>query len=271
MACGITLCLMNNVMNGTPNKYNNTSLAPNPSGLVFKEVKRANEQGFMNGEDITENNGHLSPLQIEEVNDTIESLESGVANTCADTLKKYFSNKVLNDIVTHSMETIKETEVTKQIALEGDNEDVFQVMSHVKLKLPKLSGGLGVRNLRIHNECLLMIWLWRYVEEEHALWREVMHHKYGQDSQWCTNEVTIPYGVSTWKTIRSFWTKLAGTIKLIIGNGAKILFWKDVWVRHEALMQSFPDLCSFCSNPDITPAESWENGWDISFRRHFNE
>ncbi|WMV47534.1 hypothetical protein MTR67_040919 [Solanum verrucosum] len=106
---------------------------------------------------------------------------------------------------------------------------------------------------------------------EFQVFEKIIHHKYGQDSQWCTNEVTIPYGVSTWKTIRSFWTKLARNIKLRIGNGAKILFWKDVWVRHEALMQSFPDLFSFCSNPDITLAESWENGWDISFRRHFND
>ena len=36
-------------------------------------------------------------------------------------------------------------------------------------------------------------------------------------------------------------------------------------------MQSFSDLFSLCSNPDITLAESWENGWDISFRRHFND
>ncbi|WMV42603.1 hypothetical protein MTR67_035988 [Solanum verrucosum] len=136
----------------------------------------------------------------------------------------------------------------------------YYLVNWETVQLPTLSGGLGVRNLRIHNVRLLMKWLWRYVKEEQALWREVIHHKYGQDSQWCANEVTIPYGVSTWKTIRSFSTKLAGNIKLRIGNGAKILFWKDVWVRQEALMQSFPDLFSFCSNPDITLAESWANG-----------
>ncbi|XP_049352129.1 uncharacterized protein LOC125816557 [Solanum verrucosum] len=94
----------------------------------------------------------------------------------------------------------------------------YYLVNWETMQLPKLSSGLGVRNLRIHNECLLTKWLWRYVQEEHALWREVIHHKYGQDSQWCTNEVTIPYGVSTWKTIRSFGTKLAGNIKLRIGN-----------------------------------------------------
>ncbi|KAG5630766.1 hypothetical protein H5410_002483 [Solanum commersonii] len=69
------------------------------------------------------------------------------------------------------------------------------------------------------------LWLWRCVEEEHALWREVIHHKYSQDSRWCTNEVTIPYGVSTWKTIRSFGPNY-GKHQTRIGNGAKILFGK---------------------------------------------
>jgi len=47
----------------------------------------------------------------------------------------------------------------------------YYLVNWETVQLPKLSGGLGVRNLRIHNECLLMKWLWRYVEEEQALWR----------------------------------------------------------------------------------------------------
>lgn len=53
----------------------------------------------------------------------------------------------------------------------------YYLVNWKTVQLPKLLSGLGVRNLRIHNECLLMKWL-RYVEEEQALWREVIHHKY---------------------------------------------------------------------------------------------
>lgn len=60
----------------------------------------------------------------------------------------------------------------------------------------------------------LMKWLWRYVKEEQAFWREVIQCKYGQDNQWCTNEVTTLYGVLAWRTIRSLWNKLAEHMKL---------------------------------------------------------
>ncbi|WMV58532.1 hypothetical protein MTR67_051917 [Solanum verrucosum] len=81
------------------------------------------------------------------------------------------------------------------------------------MQLPKLSGGLGVRNLRILNECLLMKWLWRYVEEEQALWREVIHHKYGRDSQWCTNEV-------------GFESRVMGDYPARFGLGAPLAQWE---------------------------------------------
>ncbi|KAG5591627.1 hypothetical protein H5410_042141 [Solanum commersonii] len=126
----------------------------------------------------------------------------------------------------------------------------YYLVNWETVQLPMLSGGLGVRNLQIHNIC----------EEEQALWREVIHHKYGQDSQWCTNEVTIPYGVSTWKTIRSFSTKLAGNIKLRIGNGAKILFWKMFGVAQ--LLHVINEFNGFVARPDTV---SWVHSEDGRF------
>lgn len=114
-------------------------------------------------------------------------------------------------------------------------------------------------------------WLWRYGEDDQALWKIVIQHKYGQDSQWYTKEVTSPYGVSTWRSIRSLWTRLAGNIKLKIGNGAKILFWKDVWAGQETLMHTFPDLFCLCNNTEVTLVESWSNGRNITFRRNLND
>lgn len=38
MACGIMLCLMNKAVTGTPNKYNNTSLAPEPVTFVSRMI-----------------------------------------------------------------------------------------------------------------------------------------------------------------------------------------------------------------------------------------
>ncbi|KAG5568485.1 hypothetical protein H5410_064493 [Solanum commersonii] len=65
------------------------------------------------------------------------------------------------------------------------------------VQLPKSLGGLRLRNLKIQNECLLMKWLWRYVKEDQALWKEVIQCKYGQDTEWCSNEATIPLNLET--------------------------------------------------------------------------
>ena len=42
-------------------------------------------------------------------------------------------------------------------------------------------GGLGVRNLIMFNGALLGKWLWRYGHEREALWRRVIHCKYGSE------------------------------------------------------------------------------------------
>ncbi|KAG5604815.1 hypothetical protein H5410_026307, partial [Solanum commersonii] len=74
-----------------------------------------------------------------------------------------------------------------------------QKINNVKIKDQKLinksQDGLGIRNSKIQNNCLLMKWLWRFHEEESTLWREVIQHKYGRSSPWYSNEVKTTYEV----------------------------------------------------------------------------
>ncbi|WMV54009.1 hypothetical protein MTR67_047394 [Solanum verrucosum] len=65
------------------------------------------------------------------------------------------------------------------------------------IKTVRERGGLGIRNLRLQNESLLMKWLWSYIGEERALWKEVIVAKYGELDPWCTKTVYEPYGVAT--------------------------------------------------------------------------
>ncbi|XP_049344154.1 uncharacterized protein LOC125808498 [Solanum verrucosum] len=44
---------------------------------------------------------------------------------------------------------------------------------------PKTQGGLGIRNLKLHNNNLLMKWLWRYRQTGTGFWRDVIKAKYG--------------------------------------------------------------------------------------------
>lgn len=51
--------------------------------------------------------------------------------------------------------------------------------------LNKNQGGLGIRDIRVTNECLLLKWWWRYALEDEALWKSVICAKYGvYGGQW---------------------------------------------------------------------------------------
>lgn len=136
----------------------------------------------------------------------------------------------------------------------------------------KDQGGLGIRNLRIQNNSLLLKWLWRFSAEESTLWKEVISHKFGQSSPWCSNEVTCTYGMEVWRATRSLWPKLQGNSRIRVGDGTTTLFWKDIWVGQAPLQEAYPDLMMLSRNPEATIAESWSNqGWKLNFRRHLND
>ncbi|WMV31780.1 hypothetical protein MTR67_025165 [Solanum verrucosum] len=116
--------------------------------------------------------------------------------------------------------------------------------------LSKERGGLGIRNLRLQNESLLMKWLWRYTEEDAALWKEVIVAKYGELNSWCTKITSEPYGVGVWRTIRNLWPQMEGNVYIKVGNGNKTKFWKDGWIDQTSLRELFPDLFLICENPD---------------------
>ena len=44
-----------------------------------------------------------------------------------------------------------------------------------------------------------------YINEDKALWKEVIVSKYGEASPWCTEMVTDTYGVGVWRTTRNLW------------------------------------------------------------------
>lgn len=48
----------------------------------------------------------------------------------------------------------------------------------------------GDKNLKVQNKSLLMKWLWRYINEERALWKEVIIAKYGELNPWCSEMVS---------------------------------------------------------------------------------
>ena len=72
-----------------------------------------------------------------------------------------------------------------------------------------------------------MKWLWRYAGEERALWKEVIVAKYGEIKPWCTENVSEPYGVGVWRTIRY--------LEIFGQNGSKFISQSGEWKQNKIL------------------------------------
>lgn len=66
----------------------------------------------------------------------------------------------------------------------------------------KQQGGLGVKRIRLMNDCFLLKWWWRFGAEPNALWKQVIHNKYSQVGVgWCPEPVDNTRNSCIWAGI----------------------------------------------------------------------
>ncbi|XP_024630578.1 uncharacterized protein [Medicago truncatula] len=64
----------------------------------------------------------------------------------------------------------------------------------------KKNGGMGIKDVRVMNVCLLAKWRWRLLDEENALWKDVLEEKYGP-----CKECLLEGGGTSWPRFTSVW------------------------------------------------------------------
>ncbi|KAG2688943.1 hypothetical protein I3760_09G116800 [Carya illinoinensis] len=149
----------------------------------------------------------------------------------------------------------------------------FHLVKWEHVCCPISGGGLGIRNLKNFNRALLGKWLWRFAQEHDSLWKQVVVNKYGGLwGEWCTREVRRAYGVGLWKHIRRGWGVFNHHVKLCVGTGSRIKFWRDVWCASRALKDLYPSLFQLARDKDVLVEEvmELEGGqflWNINFSR----
>ncbi|CAJ2647958.1 unnamed protein product [Trifolium pratense] len=145
---------------------------------------------------------------------------------------------------------------------------------------PKKLGGLGVRDIRAVNISLLAKWRWRLLEDDNAMWKEVLKSKYGElvPGMVTVGEDCKPWFSSTWwKDIWSISVNLntnwftQGVIKRI-GCGDQTKFWRDIWVGTVPLQERFPRLFSVstqkdCNVEDLREMVEGAVNWRFAWRR----
>lgn len=96
--------------------------------------------------------------------------------------------------------------------------------------------------------------------------------KYEVKDNWMTKEVTTPYDVSLWKSIRTLWEEVKLNFKVKVGNGNKTKFWKEEWHEKGNLEILFPDIYNLVLSQQRTITELWTTqGWNFNFKRQLND
>lgn len=136
-------------------------------------------------------------------------------------------NSVLDAMPTYMMSlfpmhasVVKRLDVLrKNFMWQGNNEkNKIHLVRWDILTTSKKEGGMGIRNLKIQNQGLMMKWLWRFSTTEQSLWKNVIKARYGMGGSWTTNSINSPYGVSLWRSIRKLWPKFSNKSNLKVGN-----------------------------------------------------
>ena len=84
----------------------------------------------------------------------------------------------------------------------------------------------------------------------------VIEIKYGNDwGGWCTKEVSNPYGVSLWRTIRQGWLVFSKSIQFEVGVGDRIKFWHHVWCGSSILREAFLELYNISCSKESSIAD----------------
>ena len=116
---------------------------------------------------------------------------------------------------------------------------------------PKEKGGLGVLNLRLQNDALLLKHLSKFYNKADIPWVQIVWYKYYTSK--------VPHAA---REIGSFWWKDVLRLNTIfrqisrceLGNGSSVCFWDDLWAD-SILSQMYPRLASFARNDDASVME----------------
>ena len=113
---------------------------------------------------------------------------------------------------------------------------------------PKLKGGLGVLNIRIQNEALLLKNYHKFFNKADVPWVKMMWAKYYTNGRVPSHRKK---GSFWWRRILNMLSSFKGIAHAKGGTGDTILFWHDLW-NGTLLKLEYPKLYTFVIKSEIT-------------------
>ena len=111
---------------------------------------------------------------------------------------------------------------------------------------PKDFGGLGVMDLAVFNQALLIKWYWQWTRPQNTLWKPIMQINIGRDGLPLSPVFTSALKKSIQFCLVSF--------THVIGSGAQIQLWNHKWAG-TPLSQSLPNLYSHAIDQNVSLQE----------------
>jgi hypothetical protein len=121
-----------------------------------------------------------------------------------------------------------------------------------KVCMPKDKGGLGILNLEIQNDALLLKYMHKFMNKADVPWVDLIWHTHYNGK---VPHAAPKAGSFWWKDICSLFDQYRGITSCNIGSGNSVLLWKDKWLNEELLANSYDRLFSFALNQDISVFE----------------
>ena len=84
------------------------------------------------------------------------------------------------------------------------------------------------------------------------------------------------YEVGVWKAIRKNRHVVTSNISSVVGNGRRVLFWKDKWCGPTPFCVEYPSLFVIATSKDALVSDGWSPGesggcWNPLFSGPFND
>ena len=109
---------------------------------------------------------------------------------------------------------------------------------------PKDKGGLGVINLRLQNDSLLLKQLHKFYTKQDVPWVNLIWATYYQNK---VPHASREVGFFWWKDVLRLNVLYRGIARCFLGDGSTVLFWGDLW-GPVILAQAFPALSQAATN-----------------------
>ena len=122
------------------------------------------------------------------------------------------------------------------------------LVSWDKICRPKNQGGLGVLNLRIQNNALLLKNLDKFYNHQDIPWVHLIWETYYKNGKLPGRSME---GSFWWKSHIKLIDNYKGMAKCNLNSGKSAYFWSDLW-QDECLMNKFPHLLSYAKFSNIS-------------------